>query len=331
MKETNTIRVGSVINAPLGACSYYRSIGPYSKISNVLFSTLDKGNWASYSSIDIMYMERPVLPVFVEGMQLAKNFNVPIVIDYDDDLFNIPDYNPAHEFYSKQEVRDNIKRACELADCITVTTPALKRLYSEWNDNVQIIENAWNDINFPINRSEASDNQFINWRGSATHRNDLLEYKNSILKAADFKKDWCWSWMGKEHWMISDFIKNKKLYDESEIIKYFNNLKSLAPAIQMVPLHNNIFNESKSNISWIEATWAGAVTIAPDLPEWKRPGIFNFSTSGEFFEITMELFKNPEKRHIAWKESKDFINSNLLVKDINKKRTKILEDLLEKK
>ena len=28
-------RIGAVISAPLGACSYYRSIGPYSKIKNV--------------------------------------------------------------------------------------------------------------------------------------------------------------------------------------------------------------------------------------------------------------------------------------------------------
>jgi hypothetical protein len=327
----NLTRIGAVISAPLGACSYYRSVGPYSKIKNVVFNTLDKGNWSAYANIDLIYLERPVLGVFVEGIQLAKNFNLPVIIDFDDDLFNIPDYNPAHDFYEKPEIRDNIKRACQLANCITVTTPALKKLYSEWNDNVVIIENAWNNINFPIDRNEASDNRFINWRGSATHRNDLLEYKNAILKASDFKKDWCWSWMGKEHWMISDFVKNKKLYDESEIIKYFNNLKELAPAIQMVPLHNNIFNESKSNISWIEATWAGAVTIAPNLPEWKRPGIFTFETSSEFFDIVMNLTKNPDVRHTAWLESKKFINENLLINEINKKRIAVINDLLEKK
>ena len=87
-------RIGAVISIPQGACSYYRSIGAFSKIKDIKFDLLEKGNWVNYSSIDILYMERPVLPSFIEGMRMAKSFNIPIWVDFDDDLFNVPKYNP---------------------------------------------------------------------------------------------------------------------------------------------------------------------------------------------------------------------------------------------
>jgi hypothetical protein len=322
------IRVGAVINAPLGACSYYRSIGPYSKIENVFFNILDKGNWSVYSNIDILYLERPVLQPFIDGIELAKSFNIPVIIDFDDDLFNIPKYNPAYNFYLKKQTRDNIKKACNLADVITVTTPRLQKLYSEWNDNVILIENSWNDINFPFEIKNASENKIINWRGSATHRDDLLSYKNGILNSSLKLNDWKWSWMGKDIDFITNHVKNKILFEESEIIKYFNNLFNLSPAIQIVPLENNIFNEGKSNISWIEATWAGAVTVGPNLPEWNRPGIVRVSNNKEFEESILELSNDYELRNKYWNESKKFITDNLLIRNINNKRKDLLKTLL---
>jgi hypothetical protein len=45
----------------------------------------------------------------------------------------------------------------------------------------------------------------------------------------------------------------------------------------------------------------------------------------------MNLTKNPDVRHAAWLESKKFINENLLIEQINKKRISLINDLLEKK
>lgn len=323
------IKIGAVISAPLGACSYYRSIGPYSKIENVLFNTLEKGNWSVYSNLNLLYFERPVFNQFIDGIKLAKSFNIPVIIDFDDDLFSIPKYNPSHTFYSKKENRQNIILACELADAITVTTPSLKEVYSKWNNNVSIIENAWNNYNFPFDKNEASNNKIINWRGSATHRDDLLSFKNGILDASNELTDWTWSWMGKDIDFITKHIKNKIVFEEAEIIKYFNNLYELSPAIQIVPLENNTFNKSKSNISWIEATWAGAVTIGPDLPEWNRPGIIRVSNNKEMKECIIELSRNYELRNKYWSESKNFITNNLLIKNINNKRKDLLNMLLK--
>jgi len=323
-------RIGAVISIPQGACSYYRSIGAFSKIKNITFELLEKGNWVNYSSIDILYMERPVLPSFIEGMKMAKSFNIPIWIDFDDDLFNVPKYNPAHTFYSKKETLESIVNACRLSDIITVTSPKLQKVYSQFNKNVEVIPNAWNDINFPLNTNVISNKKIINWRGSATHRNDLLEYKESLLKAVSTKKDWQWSWIGKEHWMISDFIddKQKISIEEMDIIQFFNVMKQLNPAIQIVPLKINEFNEAKSNIAWLEATYAGAVTVAPPMEQWDRPGIIRYQDMDHIYDEIVDAMNNEKKRKAMWKDSYEYIESELLLSKINKKRSEIIERLI---
>ena len=323
-------RVGAVISIPQGACSYYRSIGAFSKIKDITFELLEKGNWVNYSSIDILYLERPVLPSFIEGMKMAKNFNIPVWIDFDDDLFNVPKYNPAHSFYSKQETLDCIITACRMADVITVTSVKLQKVYGKYNKNVVIIPNAWNDINFPFDMNALSNKKIINWRGSATHRNDLLEYKDSILKSVNTKKDWQWSWIGKEHWMISDFIEDKQkiTLDEMDIIQFFNVMKQLNPSIHMVPLKINEFNEAKSNIAWLEATYAGAVTIAPPMEQWDRPGVIRYQDMDHIYDEIIDTMNNDKKRKAMWKDSIEFIDSELTLSKINKKRSEIIESLI---
>lgn len=323
-------RVGAVISIPQGACSYYRSIGAFSKIKDITFELLEKGNWVNYSSIDILYLERPVLPSFIEGMKMAKSFNIPVWIDFDDDLFSVPKYNPSHNFYSKQETIDCIITACRMADVITVTSVKLQKVYGKYNKNVVVIPNAWNDINFPFDMNALSNKKIINWRGSATHRNDLLEYKDSILKAVNTKKDWQWSWIGKEHWMISDFIEDKQKIslDEMDIIQFFNVMKQLNPSIHMVPLKINEFNEAKSNIAWLEATYAGAVTIAPPMEQWDRPGVIKYQDMDHIYDEIIDTMNNDKKRKAMWKDSIEFIDSELTLSKINKKRSEIIESLI---
>ena len=123
------IRIGAVLSNPQGACSYYRSVGPFSKIKEVSFEFLEKGNWVNYSSLDVLYLERPVLPSFIEGIRMAKSFNIPVWVDFDDDLFDVPKYNPAYGFYSKDETRQSVIAAVSMSDIVTVTTPTLQKVF----------------------------------------------------------------------------------------------------------------------------------------------------------------------------------------------------------
>ena len=58
--------------------------------------------------------------------------------------------------------------------------------------------------------------------------------------------------------------------------------------LAVVPLKDNLFNHAKSNLAWIEATCAGAMTLAPDWPEWRRPGVSNYESPLNFKKLLRE-------------------------------------------
>lgn len=327
------INIGATISSPGGACSFYRSVGPFSKIKEVSFSILKEGNWQTYSNLDIIYMERPVYDSFVDGAKMAKAFNLPLWIDFDDDLFEIPHYNPANEFFSDKNKKKNIEEICEIADVITVTTEKLKERFSQFNRNVIVVPNALNDFNFPIDIKNPSDNKIISWRGSGTHRGDLMEYRYPMIQSMEKNKDWIWAWFGDQYWMVSDDMDQSRIrkFTVQEIIRYFSVFHAIAPGVHVVPLKDNFFNRCKSNIAWLEATSAGAVTLGPAFEEWDHPGITRYESIEDFGEKLNMLCRDEKYRRKVWNSSLEYIKEHLLLSKVNQKRIAIINALLSRK
>jgi len=115
-----------------------------------------------------------------------------------------------------------------------------------------------------------------------------------------------------------------------ELIEYFRYIKSLNPMIQLCPLVVNDFNLAKSNISWIEGTYSGAVTIAPmNFHEFRKHGIFTYG-SQESLYYTFEAFFQMTETELEkmYNESFEEIKSNLLLSHVNKQRAEIVQKLL---
>lgn len=327
------MRIKMGIRYPFGACSYYRSMGVFSKLhrlnNNIDVKLIDKIDWHYISDADILYLERPQDGDFYNACKIAKDFNVKVWIDYDDNLFDIPDWNPAKIHYEKKETRKNIEKCLKIADVVTVTTPALKTLYSKYNKNIHIIENAFNNYNYKL-PEKASNNKIVNWRGSNTHRGDLILYSHQLATLSEKNKEkWGWSFIGSDIWYVTEYMKSVFQTDEMTIPKYWQYIKKVNPSIQYSPLVLNNFNSGKSNISWIEGVYSGACHLGPNLSEFRRPGIENYSTPDEFGQ-KLEMLINDEKlREQNFNESLEYIKENLLLSTINKKRIKIAEELCD--
>lgn len=318
--------------APQGACSYYRSIGPLTKLRHInpkiqtqILSTV---TWNNLFDTDILFLARPDSQAFIEMAEIAKNLNIPVWVDWDDNIFKIPPYNPAYKHYKKKSTIKAIETCIELADTVTVSTQNLKEFYLTYNKNIVIIENAFNDYNYAF---EKVSNQFnsIFWRGSNTHRQDLLSVAQQIFGLSKKYKEWTWVFVGGDPWYITDNIKNIFILNEIDVITYNKFLKDNKSAITQVPLLVNEFNESKSNIAWIEGTSAGSAVIAPELPEFQKPGIINYAEKNGSYEYYMEkLIKSKEYRIKNYSKSFDYISENLMLSTINQKRIRVMENLL---
>jgi len=319
---------------PEGACSYYRSFGPLpylSKISKepIVIETITNFDWNTLSGVDIVFFERPRDEALLNAIKFTKDFGVPIWVDLDDDFFNIPKYNPSYSHFIQPNVRKCIEQCLTLADVISVTTTDLKEKYSKFNNDIFVIENALNNYNFPI-LSQPSENPIVNWRGSVTHRNDILSCFSSLVQLSQNNQNYYFNFIGNDLWYIEDKIHNLRIEQPLTQVPYFKHIKQLHPQIQISPLEFNTFNIGKSNISWLEGIYSGAVCVGPDMPEWNKPGIETYKTQEEFYEKVQMLMSDKKKRIKNFYDSVDYINENLLLSKINEKRLLLITKLVQR-
>jgi hypothetical protein len=324
-------------SAPLSAVSYYRSIGTLSFLpvinSNIKINIPPRISWNSLINTDIFYIERPESDGDLEALELAKDFNIKTWVDIDDLLHEVPKYNPCYEnYFDKSSIKTrmlrNFEKALKIADIVTTSTPAIKEYYSEYNSNIHVIENAHNDYRYTFEKVE---DQFdsINWRGSQTHRQDLLSVADDMFRIANIYEKWTWVFIGNDIWFITDRIKRHFNIKECCTVVYNKFIKDAKAAIQIVPLLHSKFNEAKSNIGFIEGVYAGSCVVVPNLPEFDKPGAIKYTEGNGSFGYNLEkAIKSKTFRQKNYLESYDYVKENLMLSKINKKRIEIIERLL---
>jgi hypothetical protein len=322
-----------IVPDPTDATSYYRSISPFSHVKkevNIHFQFTDRVNWPVIKMADIVFMQRPCRNEDLQIAQMTKDNHKPLWVDYDDDLFTVQSDNPSYLVYNQPAIKKNITALLTMADVVTVTTEALKTAYSHLNKNIIVCPNGIDDDLIKDHElPKGSRKDTIMWRGSQTHERDLMSVADSVLKIAKAFDTFKWSFIGYNPWFITDQIQNCGLDAGRDIPNYFKLLKDQAPGFFICPLADNIFNRSKSNIAWIEATYAGALCLAPNWPEWQKPGCLNYLDPKDFeksLDIMLYDKSNGADAHVE--QSWQYIKSELIVSKINHKRLNIIESLI---
>jgi hypothetical protein len=281
------------------ACSWYRvmpmkELETHSDDFRVHVHQDKTAGWSDYKGHDIAFFFRPFSKLTFQQINVALDMNLKVWLDFDDDLFNIPMANPAYKTASDPEHRAFAAKAIQLAHQITVSTAALKEVYAHLNQNIEVVPNA-TDLDQFYFRGDIKPKKLIFWRGSRTHDSDLMEYLDEMVSVATDRADWAWVFMGNPYFMIDQKMpKHRRAFiDPIPIPRYWHTIAGLGASINIVPLEFNKFNESKSNISWQEACLMGAATLAPDSPEWRRPGVTNYRDRREFKKKLSEMVKMP--------------------------------------
>ena len=316
-----------------GICSWYRSWGVWPRIKSIKFEDAPQMfAWFSLANTDVMYLERPFMQQHLQIIQLMKQFKIPVVIDYDDDLFKVDPSNKAAQFFNNPQTQQIMITCIQLADAITVATEAIKKSFSLFTDEkkIHVIPNAFNNYFFQL-PEEPGANPIINWRGGDSHLLDMMEVTGAIkeIHAAVAENKWKFSFMGAKAYQVlmMQHLPEFYFHGEMENFNYHVNQANLKSAIQIYPLRDIEFNKAKSNCVWLECSMAGSVLVAPDFPEFNKPGIVNYKTPAELAARVIELANNPELRKQKYLESKRYIEENLLVSITNKLREDVINSL----
>lgn len=319
------------------ATSFYRGVGPLSALrlteSRVAYEAFMDFSWATCSMTDALFMQRPFNEKHRTKFGVYKlNMRKPVWVDYDDDLFNVPEDNPTYKYYNNTQNRKTLQGILEKADFVTVSTEHLAEQYRKFNKNITVVRNALNTHLLGMFDKRLPRNKYMMWRGSETHHRDLLDFAPEIVEVqnSDAAKEWAFQYIGMNPWYITNNTPHARtFYSEAmDPFIYHDTIYNLAPTCLFVPLHDNVFNRSKSNIAWIEATLAGAICIAPDWEEWRNPGCLNYKNKNEFKELMYAVIRgeiNVDQKH---QESRKSVYRDYDVMVTNKKRRAVISDLL---
>lgn len=314
---------------PTDATSFYRGLGPLISLKKTnreieIFSA-ETWTWNTLLSADIAFLQRPFTQKHQKMAYMIKEHELPLWVDYDDNLLCVPQSNPTHRIFS--EAFERIKDILSIADVVTVSTLELARTFSKLNKNVVIVPNGLNE-HFFKKLEKTKRNKIITWRGSKTHEEDLYNFKYELKELSEKHKDFAWVFMGDCPFFIKHYMKNVHHIPTMDIVEYHTQLKHFRPLAHIVPLVDNAFNKSKSNISWIEGTYAGASVVAPNWEEWDMVGCYNYSDRASFFTV-LDSVLTYELNSIE--DSICAIESEFLLSKINLKRLEILKNMIDLK
>ena len=338
-QRMHRFRLATSIPGPVDGTSLVRGMGPLTAMSKqdrrlelVMPPQSPKGwdlNWAWIASCDALFLQRPFQAHEAQAAVMAKMMGKPVWVDWDDDLMCVPSHNPKQHLYDPKQVGPSLAHLVNLADFVTVSTKEIQGRRNEMlqtkgdlkpNGKIKIVPNA---CMWPL--SEGPRERRITWRGASNHDADVIDFLAPMEELSTLPQHsrWKWTFIGDPGWQVEERIPeaNFELDYGGDAFLYMRIFRELAPYVHIVPLRNDAFNRCRSNLAWIEATAAGAVVIAPDWPEWHRPGIINYTDAQCFkreLRGVMETFAIGESKagraeHSNVAMSREWIKQNIML------------------
>ena len=254
-------------------------------------------NWWNVPKYDTVLVMRPIKDVHFRACQVVKEFGKRLIVDYDDNMFDLP------EGYAKEEDRLKIaewtRRSLELADLCICSTNEIHRVYNRFCDTA-VRRNMFNDRIFKFD-PVLSENGAIGFRGTPR-----VHAWNTRAFRGIFEGDWVFWGGGME-------LFGGKHVRELPFIDYMVSLRNNSPALIVKPLIDIPHNRAKSNCTWLEATYAGAACLAPDWEEWQEDGIEHYSDPADCKYKIKEIMGDAARRKEMFERSVKTIKERFLV------------------
>lgn len=273
-----------------GGCEFYRLAEPARVASDLgvnvevslyvdVEATLDTSTSMTtvheiHSDVDLIVIQRPLDNMYVSLIEQAKRQGIATIVELDDDFEMLHTKNFAHHGTTSHSHAgvDWLKKACELADHVTISTPALEK-YGRGKSTIlrNCVPESIFDITpvYELNREPVT----IGWTGTTqVHPFDLQETRGAIGKVA---KD---NHLGIT--IVGDGVDVQRFLElDSEtpfkatgwlsLDVYYEALRD-AMDIGIVPLEMSPFNHAKSSLKGLEMAALGIPFVASPTQEYER-------------------------------------------------------------
>ena len=278
-----------------GACGFYRVRQPLTvmKKNGADVNFIEKGDKAfdishRIATTDLFVIPRPSENEILDFFPTARAYGKKIIVEHDDNLLEVSPLSQHYHEWGTEELTlevggkkvelwkdghtlditanrkrvDNVKRAIEEADALSVTTPELAQAYADFNDNIFCLPNCV-DLNvwqkLPLKRKNKDEVRLF-WAGGASHYEDWAQIQDMLPVLFDKYDNLKLVLMGtKFDGTIKNLPKDRvEFHPWVDTMAYPYKVPILDADIGLIPLHDTPFNRGKSAIKWIEQ---GALSV----------------------------------------------------------------------
>lgn len=272
-----------------------------------------------------------------------KKSGVRIVYDIDDNIFEIPEDNPAAAIVGNDQ-KQAAASIMEICDIITTTNEFLANKIKSFGVKtpIHIIPNSldvldgWPEIE---NIGSPDNRRRIFWQGSSSHAKDWSLCITAIDRIMKKYPDVVLSIFGYFPEKVNTFLrdKNKPWWNKGRIEyanftdteTYFSIIKHIRAECGVIPLIGSDFSACKSNIKWMEYALVGVPSVASNVVPYNntiehgKDG-YLCNTEDEWFNCIEKCLVSKAGRTEMIKSAREKIYGTL---DINK-NISLWEDIL---
>lgn len=232
----------------------------------------NKPKYERLATQDIVVVQRCCTRQQYEFLKVLKKLELKMVYDLDDDMWNIPPFNPAHGPLAK--FKEGFLSCMQLVDVISVSTlPLAKVVQNQLRKTkgrdvpIMVAENKIDIRMFSTPPERDEDRVIVGWQGSTSHLGDLPIVEDALTAcAAEFPKVE-FQFRGIRAPKSLQTFKNVTFKYWLPVPEYAARMPQWGWSIALAPLAEVDFNASKSSIKMVEA----AYTKTPCLASWLAP------------------------------------------------------------
>ncbi len=347
-------------------CTHYRITKPYKamKDSEIVFfqdKDIDTPEALEYLEksdyvLCRQYHDKAILKVLDPLFNLADSKRkkpLKVILDMDDDVFNIDPYSDAYQAFGTREVKhgdkwlwkhgenidiyENREYAKSLesllmrADIVTVTTDRLKETYSRFNKNVIVVPNSIDEKDWVVPNFKKHKEFRIGWTGGLSHYSDWYEIKYDIERLAKEYPEIKFVIGGVTFDGIFKNIDPKQFeyWGWVDATGHGYRVAMMDLDLAIIPLRKSDFNANKSCIKFYEFSALKIPTICSNVPPYSDEVPSECLTSN-FYESVKALIENPKKRKQIADKNYKWVMKHRRQEDISKALYQTLEEELKK-
>jgi glycosyltransferase involved in cell wall biosynthesis len=274
--------------------------------------------------MDVLVIQRAAITSFEAWITAAKKAGIPVVYETDDDLFNIAKHNPVYDIWHKQ--RHLTRKLMERCDHIVVSTPPLKEAIGRHTDvPPDRITIGFNHLHPDIWGTEAlaeaepvpnGEYLYIGWQGSTTHDVDFQLAAPALGRVCEDFPQVRLRFFGHVPKTIHGHVPPKRFEWAKPVTfgDYPRNLRRLNFDIGIAPVTESKFNQSKSNLKFLEYAALKVPTVASKVWPYARtikPSTgFVAATTEDWYEALATLIQQPALRATLGQAAYDDVWAN---------------------